>query len=90
MTTLAFYNIYGCTPCKLSEFLGRHHTITHIGTHIGAHNITGEIPNEIQDDILSETRYLKNIYFRDFVCDGWRNTPPYCQKNLLGEDFITL
>lgn len=77
MTTLAFYNIYGCTPCKLSEFLGRH-------------NITCEIPGEIPDEIPSEIRSLKNVYFRDFVCDGWRNTPPYYQKNLLGENFITI
>jgi hypothetical protein len=74
-STLEYYNIHGTTPCKLSDYLE---------ASVDENEIRGESPNDLS--IFSH----KNIYFRDFVCDGWRNTPPFYQKNLLGEDFITL
>lgn len=74
-STLEYYNIHGITPCKLSDYLV-----------VDGNEIRGESPDD-----LSFIYSHKNIYFRDFVCDGWRNTPhPYHQKNLLNEDFITL
>lgn len=74
-STLEYYNIHGTTPCKLSDYLE---------ASVDENEIRGESPNDLS--IFSH----KNIYFRDFVCDGWRNTPPYYQKNLLNEDFLTL
>ena len=72
MATIKYYNIHGCTPCKLDDYI---------------EDVYVRREKREHDTLLT---CLKGVYFRKFLCDGWRNTNPYIQKNILGEEFITL
>lgn len=75
-----------CLEASTAEFYSIHGTTPcQISDYL--ENIVNE--NEIRGE-PSGIYSPKKAYFRDFVCDGWSNTPPYYQQNLLGEYFVTL